>query len=64
MGENDSEWTPAEQEIIDIVAERKGREYAEEHAELALKQAELVGVLKPEDRSQSKSEDSDVQSEE
>ena len=37
--------TAEEQQIIDQVAERKGREYAEEHAELILAQARLVGVI-------------------
>lgn len=51
MGENNSDRPPAEQEIIDMVAERKGHEYAEEHAELILLQAKRVGELKPENRS-------------
>ena len=45
MNEGKRHRTPEEQQIIDQVAERKGREYAEEHAELILTQARLVGVI-------------------
>lgn len=37
--------TPAEQRILDQVAERRGREWAERHAELILCQARCVGQL-------------------
>lgn len=40
-----SERTPEEQQILDSVAERKGEEWAEEHAELILAQARLVGEI-------------------
>ncbi|WP_256562730.1 hypothetical protein [Halomarina pelagica] len=38
-------WTSKEQAIIDGVAERKGDEWAEKHAELVLAQARLLGDL-------------------
>jgi hypothetical protein len=37
--------TPDEQAVINLVAERKGADYAEEHAELILLQACRVGDL-------------------
>lgn len=37
--------TPEEQRMIDLVAEIRGREFAEENAELILAQARLVGEL-------------------
>ncbi|WP_276249180.1 hypothetical protein [Haladaptatus sp. YSMS36] len=43
MSEDDR--TPEEQAIIDEVAERKGRDYAEEYAELVLIQARRIGEL-------------------
>lgn len=39
--------TPEEQQIVDSVAATKGREWAEEHAELILAQARKVGDLPP-----------------
>jgi hypothetical protein len=40
-----AERTPAEQRVIEKVAERKGREWAEEHATLILAQARRVGEI-------------------
>jgi len=37
--------TPEEQQVIDVVARRRGREFAEKNAELALDQARSIGVL-------------------
>lgn len=45
MSSDESERTPEEQEIIDQVAKTRGEEWAEEHAELILAQARLVGEL-------------------
>lgn len=45
MGSSKSNRTPEEQQIIDVVAERKGLDWAEDHEELILTQARLVGVL-------------------
>jgi len=41
----DSNRTPKEQGVINKVAERKGEEWAEEHAELIIAQAQLVGEI-------------------
>lgn len=41
----DSDRTPEEQRVIDQVAESHGREWAEEHAELIIAQAQLVGEI-------------------
>ncbi|WP_259519017.1 hypothetical protein [Halanaeroarchaeum sp. HSR-CO] len=35
--------TRAEQRAINLIAREKGREYAEEHAQLIIAQAKLVG---------------------
>lgn len=45
MREADPERTPEEQAIIDEIAESRGEEFAEEHDELILHQARLVGEL-------------------
>jgi hypothetical protein len=37
--------TPEEQEIVDLVARRNGRKWAEEHAALILDQARAIGEL-------------------
>jgi hypothetical protein len=37
--------TPEEQAIIDVVAEREGREWADRHAYLILEQARALGEL-------------------
>jgi hypothetical protein len=37
--------TPEEQEIVDLVARRNGRKWAEEHAALILEQARAIGEL-------------------
>lgn len=55
--------SPEEKRIIDIVADRKGEEWAEKHSELILAQASLVGELQQEGRnnmSKDNSEPSDV----
>ncbi|WP_336024526.1 hypothetical protein [Halobellus salinisoli] len=41
----DSNRTPEEQAVINKVAERKGEEWAEEHAGLIIAQAQLVGEI-------------------
>ena len=43
--EEEPERTANEQRILDVVAEERGEEYAEENAELILAQARLVGDL-------------------
>lgn len=43
--ENHDERTDEEQRVIDKVASRRGEEWAEEHAELIVDQADLVGML-------------------
>lgn len=45
MSEDDPERTPEEQAVIDDIAESRGEEFAEEHDELILDQARLVGEL-------------------
>ncbi|WP_435334759.1 hypothetical protein [Haloarchaeobius sp. TZWWS8] len=45
MTDDKQKRTPEEQQIIDKVAERKGEEYAEDHAKLILLQARRVGAL-------------------
>lgn len=50
MVESTDDRTDAEQEMIDSVAELRGEEWAEEHAELILDQAQMVGELKDDDR--------------
>lgn len=45
MADESTERTPEEQRIIDSVAEGRGEEWAEEHAELILTQARLIGDL-------------------
>lgn len=45
MADSDEERTAAEQQVIDVVAEQKGQEWAEAHAELILLQARRVGAL-------------------
>lgn len=47
---------PDEQAIVDKVAERKGREYAEKHVEGILAQARLVGDLPHKSGDQDESE--------
>jgi len=37
--------TPEEQEIVDMVARRNGRKWAEEHVALILDQARAIGEL-------------------
>lgn len=41
----DEQRTPEEQAIINTVADRKGEEWAEEHAELILVQARRIGLI-------------------
>lgn len=41
----DSNRTPEEQRVMDLVAESRGREWAEEHAGLIIAQAQLVGEI-------------------
>ena len=40
-----SDRTDAEQRVIDLVAVRKGREYAEEHAAAIIAQAQVKGEV-------------------
>jgi len=49
MSEEAADRTPKEQAVIDEVAARKGREWAERHATLILNQARLIGDLPAED---------------
>lgn len=42
---NEGDRTPSEQRVIEKVAERKGREWAEGHAALILAQARRVGEI-------------------
>jgi len=41
----ESNRTEEEQRVIDWMAERRGEEWAEEHSELIIAQAELVGDI-------------------
>ena len=43
--ESNPAWTPEEQEILDVVARRKGREWVERYADLILEQARGAGEL-------------------
>lgn len=45
MSEKEPERTPEEQCVIDEIEESRGEEFAEEHDELILAQARLVGDL-------------------
>lgn len=45
MGDNNTNRTPEEQRMIDTVAEREEREYAEEHSTLILLDARRVGLI-------------------
>lgn len=45
MSEDDPERTPEEQAVIDDIAESRGEVFAQEHDELILDQARLVGEL-------------------
>lgn len=45
MSEDDPERTPEEQAVIDEIADSRGEEFVEEHDELILDQARLVGEL-------------------
>lgn len=45
MTEDNHERAPEEQAVIDTVAERKGRKYAEEHAQLILLDARRIGLI-------------------
>jgi hypothetical protein len=42
---SEEERTPAEQRVIDKVAEEKGEEWAEEHAGLIIAQAKKIGDI-------------------
>lgn len=42
---NRADRTPEEPDAIDTVAERKGQEYAEEHAPLILLDARRIGLI-------------------
>lgn len=42
---DEPERTPAEQSVLDEIAESRGEAFAEEHDELILTQARLVGDL-------------------
>lgn len=44
----DDEYSEKERQLIRAVAERKGRAWADDHAELILAQARLVGEYDPE----------------
>lgn len=48
MNESGTDRTPEEQHVIDVVAERKGTEYAERHAKLILLDARRVGIIEQE----------------
>ena len=45
MSDDAQDRPPEEQQIIDEIAETHGREWAEEHEELILKQAQYVGAV-------------------
>lgn len=45
MSGDDPERTPEEQGVIDLIAESRGEEFAEEYDELILAQARLIGDL-------------------
>lgn len=45
MNEDETERTLEEQEVIDEIAESRSEEFAEEHDELILAQARLIGDL-------------------
>lgn len=45
MSEEKQERTSVEQAVIDQIAEQRGEEFAEEHDELILAQARLIGDL-------------------
>lgn len=48
-GDTPRERSPAEEAILEQVAERKGWDWVEEHEQHVLNQARLVGELRPKD---------------
>lgn len=45
MSEEEPDRMPEEQEVIDQITESRGEEFADEHEELILAQARLIGDL-------------------
>lgn len=45
MADEDADRTPEEQRVIDSIADVRGEDWAEEHAELILTQARLIGDI-------------------